>query len=142
MDTRHVDGELKDVVDPVTHTTPRALLQVIGTDLLQHGLGAKFPSIGRRIFASAAVERILACDCNVVVTDLRFEHERLALAAMVDRRVQVVKIVRIDADHVSRDHESEAGIPDCLCDEVILNDGSLHRLHEKAHHFSKSVQNK
>lgn len=75
------------------------------------------------------------------MTDLRFEHERLALAAMEDCRVTVVKIVRADADRLMGDHESEARIPDRVCDEVIQNDGSLHRLHEKAHHFSECVQN-
>lgn len=53
MDARHVDGELKDVVDPVTGSTPRALLQVIGTDLLQHGLGALLQSSRRSDGASS-----------------------------------------------------------------------------------------
>lgn len=147
MDERHVDGDLKDTVDPSTGATPRSLMQVIGTDLLQHGLKDRFPCVGRGIFANALLGRVRQTARDVVVTDMRFPHELAAVRSLASRTttVTVVKVVRRGQAPVDGLHESETPIPDEDCDVVVNNDGSLadlraaaQRLMEELRHAPKS----
>jgi hypothetical protein len=134
MDERHVEGDLKDTVDPSTGATPRSLMQVIGTDLLQHGLKDRFPRVGRGVFVNALLGRVRQTARDVVVTDMRFPHELAAVRGLASRSitVTVVKVVRRDRDPVGGRHESETPIPDEDCDVVVNNDGSLTDLRSAA----------
>lgn len=146
MDERHVDGELKDTVDSVTGATPRALMQVIGTDLLQHGIKDRFPGVGRRIFADALARRAEKMACDIVVTDMRFSHELQAVRAMrAVFEVVVVKITRSSEESMQLqtsdcDHESETPIPDRQCDYIIHNDGPLLDLQHAAEQLVASLR--
>jgi hypothetical protein len=134
MRSDHVDGDLKDVVDEVTQTTPRALMQVIGTNLMQHGVQSAFPAIGRCVFVNALLTRLRDCpsqgECGTIVTDLRFEHERTKLVSCAN--AYVVKIVRSQGAGAGDAHESESGIATELCDTIVVNDGDLVDLYSKA----------
>jgi hypothetical protein len=135
MSDEHVNGELKDVHDPAIGDTPRAMMQHVGTDLLQHGLGVAFPTVGRRIFCDSMLARARAAHkagADVVVTDMRFEHEKAALRRAFGDGVTFVKVVRAGMPARAAGHESESGVDGIECDIVVRNDRALSDLRAHA----------
>lgn len=145
LDAAHVDGPLKDVVHERWGVTPRALMQWFGTEVMQHGLRAVVPSVGRGFWAErlraslrSALERDPAA--RIVVSDMRFEHELEALRAEFGDRLVAVRVERASSSSApsrapstapaSPDdrHESETSPAKLRVDLVISNDASLARL--------------
>lgn len=98
--------------------SPRRLLQTIGTEWGRE-------TIHPMIWIMATLRRIDAEQPHLaVITDVRFENEAQAIH---DRGGVVWRVVRPGAGlaGVEGRHSSEAGIPDEMVDDEILNDGSL-----------------
>ncbi len=119
-----VNGDQKDKYDAVIGDTPRSLMQFLGTDLLQHRLGDRFPKVGRNVFVAPTVARMRAMRNNIVVTDMRFEHEKIALKEAFCS-AKFVKIVRGGSHEAHTVHESESGVEQIKCDIVLHNEGTL-----------------
>lgn len=133
MDTHaHMEGALKDVVDPCTGVTPRALLQFIGTELLQHGVASRFPTIGRTIFCPS-VCRDLEDTPLAVITDMRFVHEYTCLQNAL-KRGDVLCVIRLQRTRPTMvaDHASETEYLNIPFDFIITNDGTPEDLYAKA----------
>lgn len=104
--------------------SPRRLLQTIGTEWGRD-------TIHPMIWILATLRRIDASEALYhVITDVRFENEAQAIH---DRGGVVWRIVRPGAGLAGETakHSSEAGIPDHLVDDEILNDGDLSALHQR-----------
>ncbi len=118
------DRAFKEAVDPTWGFTPRTALQLMGTEALQTAFGK---DVWVRAWLQVYSEIKDAHD--VVVSDVRFEHEAEAIRALGGT---VVHILRPDAHPANGvpNHKSESGIIQCWGDYVITNTGTLGDLEE------------
>lgn len=113
-DRRHVDGELKEVVDAYWGFTPRWALQRLGTEAVRN-------VIGTETWVKSAMLRIRRRGPRVVITDVRFPNEA---DAILDRGGEVWRVDRPGLPPA--EHASETGLLDYgRWTSVIVNDGSL-----------------
>lgn len=133
FDDAQMESDAKDVVDARYRVTPRAIMQYIGTDVMQLGLQRCVPGVGRtfwaeRLFREYQRERI-------VISDLRFPHELAVIARETRGDFAVLKVVRPPSSPGGgrgawRDeHASETAHLDIPADAVVINAGSLRDLH-------------
>lgn len=115
----HMEGNLKEVVDPMFGFSPRQLMQVFGTELMKNDLKFHLPEFektcGDDIWARAFVRWYRQQpEGNYVVTDLRFLNESRILPLDV--------IIRMKSDRSPEDsHISENEIGLIAADYEIVN---------------------
>lgn len=101
-------------------TTPRALLQYLGTDIVRNMVDIN----GWVKIAADKIQEWRDRGANVVLTDVRFQNEADVITNANG------KLVRINRETESNDtHESEK--QDFNVDIEIQNDGSVYDLHKK-----------
>lgn len=127
-----VFGDLKEVIDPEWGVTPRTLLQIVGTELLQydvHNHIPEFNSIGRLIWVKRFKQWYRQNkDLNVVICDVRFQHE---VDAILDMGGQVWRVERPGLES-SDTHSSEMDMDNITnITTVVKNDGTLQDLYNK-----------
>jgi len=136
-----VFGDLKDEIDPLWGCTPRLILQVLGTELLQYDVQQYIPSfkeqIGRKIWVKS-FNRYYSNnpDKNVSIADVRFIHESEEIKALGGIIIKVVRPGMPDGDF----HASEVEIDQMEYDHLIINDGSLESLYSKIDAIMNGVQ--
>ena len=120
-DERHMEGDLKEVVDPLFGFSPRQLMQVFGTELMKYDLGNHIPSFARvcgediwiRSFVRWYDQLPMG---NYVLTDLRFVNE--------SQRIPFDIIIRLKSDRSQEDnHASEQEIDKISAEYEIVNKG-------------------
>lgn len=133
----HVNGKLKDRHLPEWGTTPRRLMQVIGTDVVRNRLHEHVPSVTPddfwvQRFRQEYAKHRAAGDKPVVVTDVRFPNEAAAIRELggVVYRVSRSWGTLSTADG-SAAHASETAVDSLLVDGDIRNDGTVAELHAK-----------
>lgn len=107
----------------VPFSTPRALLQFVGTELVRNIVDTNF-------WTNTLIKNAIAAP-NAVVTDARFPNERTAL-----RKIGA-KLIRIDRPgHAPSAHSSEADMGnESEFDVIIDNNTSISDLHNKIKSF-------
>lgn len=112
-------GEAKETIDPYWGSTPRRILQRLGTECLRDGFD-------QNVWVKALFRKIAdAPHEHYVIPDVRFPNE----AAEVKRwGGRVVRIERPAALGSEMTHESEHALDGWTYDATIENDGSLGRL--------------
>jgi hypothetical protein len=122
-------GEAKDVVDEHWNVTPRRLMQVFGTDLMQHALSQALPDVGRTFWITRLANEIRQkAGKSIVVADVRFQHEIDTLRRAFDDRMTVIMLQRSQPASSSEDaHESE-DTDRLAVDMKIHNDGDRDQL--------------
>jgi hypothetical protein len=138
-----VFGDLKDVIDPVWGCTPRQVLQVLGTELLQYDIQNHIPAfkeIGRLIWVKNFA-RFYENNPgkNLSIADVRFNHEVAAIKQLGGVIIKVVRPGMPDGDF----HASEIEIDEMPYDHLIINDGSLEDLYNKVESiglFNESIK--
>ena len=126
-DERHVDGYLKEEIDPYWETTPREALQTIGSDLFRT-IDKEFWT--KRLYLE--IEHKLSNGFfNLIVTDVRYLNEASFLKTTY-KMCKIVKVVneRIEPDRFSA-HISESEVNEISPDVTIYNSGSLNDLYDK-----------
>lgn len=122
------DEEINDRVlkeqklDRWPYLSPRQILQFVGTDMFR---GA-FPGV----WVNSLMGRIV--DDKVVVTDVRFPDEAVALK---ERGAKLIRIVRPELVP-SDPHESERYIMEIPVDVEIINNGTVEDLHRQVNHIA------
>jgi len=122
-----LDSDAKDRPLRGTHgtgTTPRELMQRIGTDVAM-------PALGRRVWVDQCVRAIRASGLPAAaVPDVRFPHEYEALREAFGDRLTVVRVERpgVARDAPADAHASETAWTDVPADRVIVNSGTLRDL--------------
>ena len=125
-------GNLKETIDPNWGTSPRTVLQWLGTDVIRNNVREIIPEIGDNFWVnlmSIKYKQMVSCNdcCNVVVSDVRFKNEVEEIHKLGG---MVIKIIRPTINNIDM-HESEKNI-DILCgDYEIINDGTLEELYNK-----------
>jgi hypothetical protein len=113
-DRRHVDGELKEVVDGYWGFSPRWALQHLGTEAVRR-------VIGDDTWIKSAMLRIRTRGPRVVITDVRFPNEA---DAILDLGGEVWRVDRPGLPPA--EHASERGLLGySRWSAVLANDGSL-----------------
>lgn len=128
-----LETDLKDKVDPRWNITPRKAMVFVGTDMFQFKIQELLPNIGKNFWIRSTKETIIDLykknkDCNIVISDLRFQHE---LDCMNDIRfdlkditIDIVKIIRPNLDILyDKDlYDSETQHLSFNFDKIITND--------------------
>lgn len=127
-----VEGDLKDVMDAQWNVTPRQVLQWLGTDVFQHRIAAELlPGIGRLFWVTQLMRRIRDGDGNVVISDLRFQHELDAVEGL-DSSVYHVITVKVERTNKLMDDASVHAHESELCalrtHSIVQNNSSIARL--------------
>lgn len=108
---------IKDKPHPLlSGKTPRYAMQTLGTEWGRD-------TISQTLWIDVCIHKAKNHPGNVVISDVRFENEA---AAIRNAGGIIIKIVRKDAPFIQTpNHSSEAGIPDCLVDHIIVNDSDI-----------------
>ena len=122
----HVNGKLKEVIDPVLGISPRQALTTIGTDWGQYMLCSMFPQFakvtGRKLWVNCLLRQIKEDNWkNVIISDVRFEHEVEAIHSVGGKILKIVRPSLVNTDT----HESEQGGKIEDYDYLIVNEGTL-----------------
>lgn len=120
------DGlRLRDVVE--AQGWDRAKREIPEVRVLLQGLGVGVrDALGESVWLDHALQRLDALRGPVVVTDVRYRNEALALRS----RNFLLAWVQRPGVGPANAHPSETGIPVELADAVLLNDGDIPELHE------------
>lgn len=123
----HVNGDLKETVIPWLGTSPRRLMQTLGTEW---GREIVRPDLWVLLAQRQWDHLKLATDdtfhCGMIVPDIRFEEE----AEFIRRNGgQVIHLMRDELELVEA-HKSEAGIRFQRGDWLIENNGTIEELHQ------------
>jgi hypothetical protein len=119
---------LKDVPHPLLgDKTPRFAMQTLGTEW---GRTTLSPTLWIDLCA-AKVRRLAACGKHVVISDVRFDNEALAIRALGGVIWHVERSMGPALQPGDAAHSSERGIAPYLIQMRLLNDGDLVHLHDK-----------
>ena len=120
------DGtRLRDLVETQGWDTAKRQFPEVRELLQRLGAGAR-AALGESVWLDHALRRVEALPGPVVVTDVRYWNEGLALRS---RGFTLVWVQRPGVGPVNA-HPSETNIPVELADATLLNDGSLQELYE------------
>lgn len=112
------DNEYKDKIHPLLGCTPRKALQTLGTEWRD--------MIDRNLWLRCADDNLRQSN-NVVISDVRFQHEIAWIAAQGGRTIRLVRSgTQIADQHISEQTEQLYGIYD-----HITNNGTLPELYDK-----------
>jgi hypothetical protein len=121
---RHLNGDLKEEIDPVWGFSPRQFFQVFGTEIMKQDLGRHFPqyasTVGDSIWAKVFLnwyEKQPKGD--YVLTDMRFPEEYELLSTIPD----TIFIKTVSDRSPSDTHASEQHIDEFDVDYTIVNNG-------------------
>lgn len=134
LSDHELESESKDVVHPVWGVSPRILLDYIGTHVFQHDIGRVVPSLNDRCFW---INRLLSSHrrddgANLVISDLRFEHELDRLRGFSEKHDCQLTVIRVTRNGTSTNGlASEMDSERLDVNHVIENNGSFSELYEK-----------
>lgn len=121
-------GDKKEVEDEYWQTTPRKILQFVGTELFRKQFAKLCPHVKEGIWVEIAKKKILNTKENVVISDVRFQNEVDMIHSL---NGIVIKVVRPSISNIDY-HESELGIDKIKdFDLEMLNDNTLDSLYTK-----------
>jgi len=133
----HVNGKLKDRHLPEWGTTPRRLMQVVGTDVVRDALHVHLPTLAPRDlwvrrFRQEYAKHQATSAKPVVVTDVRFPNEVAAIRELGGVVYRVKRLwPSLSTPDGSGAHASEAAVDSLEVDGDIRNDGTVAQLHAK-----------
>ena len=121
MAERYIDGDLKETPCPeLNGVTLRHSMTTLGTEWARE-------MISPSLWVDLALRKIDASQNNVVITDLRFQNE---LVALKERGAITIRIER-DQLGAANNHASEIGISNLKVDYSVKNDSDIRKLNER-----------
>ena len=126
------DPAKKELVDARWKTSPRALMQWLGTDVMRNQVDKEFfvKHLGWRL-----EKMVIEEGHNVIVTDVRFDNEAELIRAFPRNCM-----IRVDASErikksplakETRTHATELGVSEAFIDHVVDNNTSIESLYEQ-----------
>lgn len=133
-------GNSKEIIDPNFGTSPRIILQYLGTDIFRKDINKIIPNINDNFWMNIVIKKYLEkCKENkntkVVISDIRFKNEIDTFRKM---NGILIKIIRPNVNTEDQ-HESEKNIPTLECDHDIINDGTIQDLYKKIDFLIQSL---
>lgn len=128
-----VENDEKDIIDPLWNISPRQSLQFFGTEIMQYKIQELLPDINRKFWIKSFITNNIINNIskNIVISDLRFNHEyeelkkHNILIIRIDRESNINNIENVD------DHCSETEHIQIPADIIIKNDGTIEELYSK-----------
>ena len=125
-----VYGNNKETVDDFWKTTPRTILQYVGTDLCRNQLSTIMPHINDNIWVDVVKRKIINKQkkdpaAKFVITDVRFQNEIDFIKSIGG---QIIRIQRQSMQHEDS-HSSEANIDLFEVHHEIENDKDVDHIH-------------
>ena len=134
---QQLNGELKETIDKRWGISPREVFQKLGTEFGQFDLPKYFPILGEKVNRNFWVERLkieygkLPDNSNVIVSDVRFNHEIEAIKKMGGKIIYIERNERIwekqDGHLSEKEMESLDGN---LFDRIVNNNHSKTQLYD------------
>lgn len=121
----HLYGDKKDEIDSNLGTSPRKLLQVIGTEMFQNKLNEEIPEYrwGKLVWVKSLL-RGHEPTKKLVIPDVRFDHEAKEISNFSNSFIW--KVIRDKKPKAHNDsHISEKGINEDFVDFFLLNDAEI-----------------
>lgn len=129
FDEKQINGKQKDIVDERYGITPREVLQIFGTELMQYKIHELLPELDveeRNFWCKRfeiEYERLRSLGVrHIVIDDLRFPHEEKKVRELGGI---VVRIERSDLEEHKDEHPSETEMSEIDADKTIISDGDL-----------------
>lgn len=128
-----VEGESKDVVDPIWGITPRQGMQFFGTDVMQYCIKDLLPDIERKFWIKKMIKDINDTSYDkIVISDLRFIHEYDELKKIYGNNVSIWRVERPDLQYnETNQHVSEVEWQYIPYNVKIVNDSCIETLKRK-----------
>lgn len=134
----------KEEVNDKWNTTPRRLMQFIGTDMFQYKLQELLPNINRdfwikSLFTDDLMNKIKNENYKIVISDLRFLHEYEIISNLyVSYSILKVKNNRIEQNdnHISENEFNQINI-----NGIIHNDSDLETLYININNIISIMKN-
>lgn len=117
-----VESETKDMIDPRWGTTPRRLMQFLGTEVMQYHIKEVLPGQERSFWIKSVIREIESTNKKYVISDLRFLHEATLLRS---HGACILKVQRKFTGRPLDTHISELEYLDIKEDVSIYNSGSM-----------------
>lgn len=137
-----LENKAKDAIDVRYGTTPRRVLQFLGTEVMQYQLQQLLPQMGRTFWSRRLVDQYINSRVSdrIVISDMRFLHEYEAVRDAVRERRGVLQVWHVERannpltqhDASVDSHASETewqAIPKL---QHLSNDANLEALYQKA----------
>jgi len=136
--------EKKEKVNDKWNTTPRRLMQFIGTDMFQYKLQELLPNINRdfwikSLFTKDLMNKINNENYKIVISDLRFLHEYEIISNLyVSYSILKVKNNRIEQNdnHISENEFNQINI-----NGIINNNSNLETLYNNINNIISIIKN-
>jgi hypothetical protein len=127
-------GGLKEEIDEFWQTSPRKVLQFVGTDLFRDHLAEIMPWINQNIWVEVVKKKILDewktnPDARFVITDVRFPNE---INLVKELGGISIRVSRPSVNTATDPHSSEIQIETLPVNFDVLNEGSLEDLYNLA----------
>jgi len=134
----------KEEVNDKWNTTPRRLMQFIGTDMFQYKLQELLPNINRdfwikSLFTKDLMNKINNENYKIVISDLRFLHEYEIISNLyVSYSILKVKNNRIEQNdnHISENEFNQINI-----NGIINNNSNLETLYNNINNIISIIKN-
>lgn len=124
INSENLENESKDMIDPTWKTSPRTIMDFIGTHVFQYELQKIIPHIHRNFWINILLNNVK--DRHVVISDLRFKHEYEEIIKHYN--CKVIKVLR----HTTSSDmlPSEIEYDDIPNDVVLHNNHTIQDLHD------------
>ena len=127
----HVNGHLKEDIDPFWGVSPREVMQIMGTEIFQYEVPKHLIALKQwgRSFWVKRFERWIECNkniTNIVITDVRYPHEVDFIESLGGF---IWRIIRPGTD-VGDKHASEVEMDSIVPNLVVHNDKSIAELYK------------
>jgi dephospho-CoA kinase len=126
-----LETDLKDRVNEKWGVTPRYLMQIVGTEIVQHTLPKYVPSVSKEFWVKVMCDNIDENPSSqIIISDMRFIHEAEYIRNRYSN-VLYIKLIRPESAIKDSSHISEKEWQKITADEEIINGGTLFELKQK-----------
>ena len=131
-------GNLKETIDPNWGTSPRIVLQYLGTDIFRRDINKIIPNIDGNFWVNLIASKYTEMKNNnknafAVISDVRFQNE---IDKIHEQGGVVIKIIRSSLSNTDI-HESEKNIDTLEADYTIINDSTKDNLYNEIDNIVK-----
>lgn len=122
-----MEDDTKDIIDENIGISPRTALQFFGTEVMQYKIQELLPNVGRSYWIDMLIRQNQ--DQKIVISDMRFEHEYIALKKKYGNNLLIIKVVRDNT--LKKDiHSSENEWMNIKEDYLIENNKTIDDLND------------
>lgn len=136
----------KEEINETWNTTPRKMMQFIGTEMFQYKIQELLPNIGKKFWIKSLLNETLINDLNnnknyrIVISDLRFKHEWEEIEKRNISNIHI-RITNNNLNYVKDNHISEKELYEIPYNFEIKNNSNFNNLYNSIEDLIKFNQN-